>query len=309
MRIATSTISESVLAQLQKLSTQQAKMQTQVSTGQKLTLPEDDPSAFGRVVALDTESRQLTQYQSNATRALEVSQATYSGLQSIKTISDRATEIATLGAGTSSSDSNTAYAEEVNQLIEQAVQQGNSKLGNDYIFAGTAVDSPPYAATRDATTGNITSVVYNGNTSQSTVQLSALSGVAPGSSSETNIGLANRPSPATDDPGFINNLIALRDALTSGSSTAVTAAQKGLEGSENLLVNSLSEQGAVQLRIQVNQSQQTARATDLQKLVSDETDADMATSVTQLSQTSTAYQAALSSASKILQTSLLDYLK
>jgi flagellar hook-associated protein 3 FlgL len=308
MRIATSTISESVLAQIQKLGTQQAKLQAQVSTGQKLTQIEDDPSAFGRVIALDTESRQLTQYESNATRALEVSQATYSGLQSIKTISDRAGEIATLGAGTSSSDSNNAYAQEVNQLIEQAVQQGNAKLGNDYLFAGTAVSTPPYAATRDAS-GNITSVVYNGNTSQATVQLSELSGVSPGSSSTTNIGLANRAATPSDAPGFINNLIALRDALTSGSSAAVTTAQTSLDSSENLLVNALSEQGAVQLRIQVNQSQQTTRATDLQKLVSNETDADMATSVTQLSQASTAYQAALSSASKILQTSLLDYLK
>jgi flagellar hook-associated protein 3 FlgL len=308
MRIATSTISESVLAQIQKLGTQQAKLQTQVSTGQKLTEIEDDPSAFGRVISLDTESRQLTQFQSNATRAQEVSQATYSGLQSIKTISDRAGEIATLGAGTSSSDSNNAYAQEVNQLIEQAVQQGNAKLGNDYLFAGTAVSTPPYAATRDAS-GNITSVVYNGNTSQATVQLSELSGVSPGSSAATNIGLANRAATPTDAPGFINNLIALRDALTSGSSTAVTAAQSSLDGSENLLVNALSEQGAVQLRIQVNQSQQTTRATDLEKLVSNETDADMATSVTKLSQASTAYQAALSSASKILQTSLLDYLK
>jgi len=64
-----------------------------------------------------------------------------------------------------------------------------------------------------------------------------------------------------------------------------------------------------QLRIQINQTQQSSRATDLQSLVSNETDADMATSITQLSQTSTAYQAALASATKILQTSLLDYLK
>jgi len=43
--------------------------------------------------------------------------------------------------------------------------------------------------------------------------------------------------------------------------------------------------------------------------VSGEADADMATSAVKLSQTSTAYQAALSSATKILQLSLMDYLK
>jgi flagellar hook-associated protein 3 FlgL len=304
MRIATNTISDSVLAQIQKLSAQQARLQSQVATGQKITQPEDDPAAFGRVITLDTESRQLTQYQANATRALSVSQATFSGLKSMQTISDRAGEIATLGSGTASSDSDNAYAQEVNQLIEQAVQQGNTQLGNDYIFSGTAVATAPFTATRDSTVGSptfgqITAVAYNGNTSQAGIQLSDTSSIAAGSSGATNTGLGD----------FINNLVALRNALTSGSSTAVSAVQTPLQTSENLLVNSLSAQGAVQLRIQVNQSQQTTRASDLSKLTSGETDADMATSVTQLSQTATAYQAALSSASKILQTSLLDYLK
>jgi flagellar hook-associated protein 3 FlgL len=299
MRIATSTVSQSVLGQIEKLSTQQAKLQSQVSTGQKLTNVEDDPAAFGRAISLDSESRQLTQYQSNASHALEVSQATYSGLQNIKTISDRAGEIATLGGGTSSSDSYKAYAEEVNQLIEQTVQLGNSKMGNDYLFSGTAVSTTPFTATRDPSTGDVTAVTYNGNTSQSTIQLSELSGISAGSSGATNTGIGD----------FINNLVALRDALNSGSSSAVSTAQTGLDTSENMLVNSLSEQGAVQMRVEVTQSQQSSRSTELGKLLSNETDADMATSTTQLSQASTAYQAALSSATTILKTSLLDYLK
>jgi flagellin-like hook-associated protein FlgL len=63
------------------------------------------------------------------------------------------------------------------------------------------------------------------------------------------------------------------------------------------------------MRVEVTQSQQSSRSTELGKLLSNETDADMATSTTQLSQASTAYQAALSSATTILKTSLLDYLK
>jgi len=100
MRIASNTVSDSVLAQIQKLSTQQSKLQNQVATGQKIFQPEDDPSAVGRILILDSEARQVQQFQTNANRALEVSQATYSGLQDIKKLSDRAGEIGTLGAGT-----------------------------------------------------------------------------------------------------------------------------------------------------------------------------------------------------------------
>ena len=143
MRIASNTVSDSVLTQIQKLSTQQSKLQNQVATGQKIFQPEDDPSAVGRILILDSEACQVQQFQTNANRALEVSQATYSGLQDIKKLSDRAGEIGTLGAGTSSPDAYKAYAQEVNQLIEQAVQSGNTKLRNDYLFSGTAVSTAP----------------------------------------------------------------------------------------------------------------------------------------------------------------------
>jgi len=298
MRIASNTVSDSVLTQIQSLSTQQSKLQNQVATGQKIFQPEDNPSAVGRILTLDTEARQVQQFQSNGNRALEVSQATYSGLQDIKKISDRAGEIATLGAGASSPAALQAYGQEVNQLIEQALQNGNTKLRNDYLFAGTALGTAPLVATRNAA-GDIASVAYAGDNAQTSVQISEISKLTPGSSSATNNGLG----------AFLNNLIALRDALNTGNSNAVAAAQPALDTSENLLVNSLSEQGAVQLRIEVAQGQQASRATNLEKLISGEADADMATSAVKLSQTSTAYQAALSSATKILQMSLLDYLK
>ncbi|HEU5081265.1 MAG TPA: flagellar hook-associated protein FlgL [Opitutaceae bacterium] len=298
MRIATNTTSEALIAQIQKLSDRQSRLQSQVATGQRIVQPEDDPAAVGRLLGLNTEKAQNTQYVQNASRAMEVSQASYAGLQDIKSISDRAGELATLGAGASSPDAYQAYAKEVNQLIEQAVQLGNSKFRNDYLFSGTAVTTAPVNATRDAA-GNVTSVAYAGDTGQASVKLSDVSSIAPGTTNATNTGITD----------FINNLVSLRDALNSGSATTVSATQPNLITSENMLVNSLSEHGAIQLRIEINQKQEQSRSDQLDKLVSDEADADMASTVVKLSQTSNAYEAALSSASKILQMSLLDYLK
>src|SRR3954451_10312294 len=141
MRVATNSNADSIITQIQNLSTRQSQLQNQVATGQKIFRPEDDPAAVGRILSLDTENRQLQQFQSNATRALEVSQPTYGGLQEIKKISDRAGEIGTLGAGAASPDAYKAYAKEVNQLIEQTIQLGNTRLRDDYLFAGTKVDT------------------------------------------------------------------------------------------------------------------------------------------------------------------------
>jgi flagellar hook-associated protein 3 FlgL len=298
MRIATNSASEAVLTQLTKLSQRQALLQTQAATGQRIFQPEDDPAAVGRILGLETERRQIVQFQSNATRALEISQSSYAGINEMKKISDRAGELVTLGAGASSPDAFKAYAKEVNQLIEQAVQIGNTKFRNDYLFSGTAVTTQPYDDSNRDASGNLLSVSYAGNTTQGTVQLSENSSIAPGTSNATNTGMQD----------FITNLIALRDALDSGSSATVSGVQPSLEASENLLVNSLSEHGAIELRIEVNKKQQDARAQNIETLVAKDADADLASTIVRLSQTSTAYEAALSSATKILKMSLLDYI-
>lgn len=298
MRVATNSASEAVLTQLTKLSLRQAQLQTQAATGQRIFQPEDDPAAVGRILGLETERRQINQFQSNATRALEISQSSYAGIQEMKKISDRAGELVTLGAGAASPDAFKAYAKEVNQLIEQAVQIGNTKFRNDYLFAGTAVTTQPYDDSNRDASGNLLTVSFAGNTSQGTVQLSENSSIAPGTSNATNTGMRD----------FITNLISLRDALNTGSSATVSGVQTSLENSENLLVNSLSEHGAIELRIEVNKKQQDARAQNIETLVAKEADADLASTVVRLSQTSTAYEAALSSATKILKMSLLDYI-
>jgi flagellar hook-associated protein 3 FlgL len=298
MRIASSTVSDNIVRQIQNLGSQQARLQSQVASGQRITNPEDDPAAVSRVINLESERRAIEQFQRNADRALEVSQASFSGLQQIKKLSDRATEIGTLGAGAMSPDSLNAYASEVNQLIEQALQLGNTRFRNDYIFAGTAVDTPPFAATRNAG-GEITSAAYSGNTTQSAIALTESSSIAPGTTGATNTGIGD----------FINQLVALRDSLRAGNTTAIQTAQTNLVASEDLLVDALSEQGAVQMRIEVNQTQQDERAENLEKLVSAETDGDLPSAIVKLNQTQVAYQAALQSASNIMRLSLLDYLK
>lgn len=298
MRVPTHSASEAVITQIQKLASRQSQLQMQLATNQRIFLPSDDPSATGRVLKMENERGQLAQFAKNANTALEVSQASFAGLKGLKSISDRAGEVATLGTGTASPDALRAYAAEVNQLIEQALQTGNSKFRNDYLFAGTATDAAPLTVTRNVD-GQITAATYVGNADQVSVPISTSASIEPGTKVATNTGIRD----------MINNLVALRDALASGDSTAVTATRPALEQTEDLLVNSLSDHGAVQLRIEISQAQQQSRSDDLESLISSEVDADLPATVVRLSQTATAYEAALSSATKILQMSLLDYLR
>jgi flagellar hook-associated protein 3 FlgL len=298
MRIASNTVNDAMVRQIQQLMSDQAKLQLQVSSGRRITQPEDDPAAVGRVLNLQTEQRQLEQYADNSSRALTLSQTSFSGLQGLKKVSDRAGELATLGTGALSSDSMRTYGNEVDQLLEQALQLANSRSGGDYIYGGTAVDAPPFVATRDAG-GKITSIVFNGNTAQSSIPLSEATSVSPSTDGATNLGIG----------AYLTDLISLRDALISTDIDAVRAMQPDMLVGENVIVAAMADSGGIQTRIEAAQSQQKDRVMGLESLVSNESSVDLPTTIVKLNQTQTAYQAALSSAAKVMNLSLLDYLK
>jgi flagellar hook-associated protein 3 FlgL len=298
MRVSSNSVSDQVMHQIETLGSRQAKLQNQVSTGQKLFEAEDNPAAIGRVLKLQSEQRQIGQFSRNVTRSLSISEASFAGLQAVKKVSDRASELGVLGAAVNGAAASAAYASEVDQLIEQSLQAANSRLGNDYLFAGTAVEAPPFVATRDAA-GKITGVVYAGNAVRPAISISENSSLTPGVSAATNLGIRD----------FINNLVTLRDALGANAPATVATVQANLVVDEDNLVLSIAELGGVQTRIEAAKAQQVARASTVESLVSAETDADLPSTLVKLNRASTAYQAALQSGAKIMQLSLLDYLR
>lgn len=298
MRVPTRTTSDNVIGQLQRLGTQQARLQKQVSTNQRIFLPSDDPAAMGRMLAIGNEQNRIAQFQRNIDVASNLAQATYTGLKSLSDLASRAGELATLGRGTLGAEATQAYAAEVDQLLEQAVQLGNTRFGGDYLFAGTALNAEPITVTRDAA-GRVTGAAYAGNTQQASVALSETASLAPRTDGTTNLGIRD----------FVNQLVALRDALDANDPASVAVVGDGLESTSDVLTAGISQNGAVQMRIQVAKSQQNARGDDLEKLASSEADGDLASAVVKLSQTTTTYEAAMASASKIMNLSLLDYLR
>jgi flagellar hook-associated protein 3 FlgL len=299
MRVPTHQASSAVLAQIQRVGARQAQLQMQVSTGQRIRSIDEDPAAAGRVIAMQAERARIGQYDRNADRALELSQASFASLKSLQQVSERAGEIATLGSGVVGPDALRAYSAEVNQLIEQAVQAGNSRLRNDSLFAGTATDTVPFVATRDPGTGRVTAITYAGNSDRPVIALSESTEIAVGPEPGTNAGIRD----------FIAGLVRLRDALGSLDPAGVAASRPALDAAENTLLGAVSENGAVELRVESSRLQQRARAENLELLVSRESDADLAETMVRLGQATTAYEASLSSANRILQLSILDYLK
>ncbi|MFY9926258.1 MAG: hypothetical protein ABSF76_15405 [Opitutaceae bacterium] len=298
MRIATNTIFDNMASQIQNLDSQQASLETQLSTGLSFSQPSDNPTEMASVLGLVSQDQQESQFSANATTALQLSQASYTGLSQLYQISNSADEIATEGGSSTTSASQLqTYATQVNEYLEEAVQVGNSQFEGGYLYAGTAVNQAPFQVTRDAS-GDITAVTYAGNSSQASIPLSSSSGIAATTSGDTNQAMAS----------FMNQLVSLRTALQNGDSAGISTAQTQLSASNDTLISATAENSAIQSAIQSQQTQSTSLQQNLGTLISNDSSADVATTDTKLTEAQTSYQAVLEASARIMQTTLLNYL-
>jgi flagellar hook-associated protein 3 FlgL len=311
MRVTANTFPDSLVDQLARLTTRQYRLQNQAATGQRIELPEDDPTAVQRVLDLQTESKTLAQYRRNAATLKEQSQATYQVVHDLKKISDRAGELAILADGTKSPDELKVYAIEVTNLIKHAAQVANSKFRGAYLLSGTLTDHPPFVLATDSD-GNATSVSYQGN------QSLAESEIAPGvtvsaqsiGANSTGSGPRGLITDTRFGADFFNHLITLQNHLLAGDTAAIAATDRAqLSADEENLVLHASENAVVQSRLETAGLAARQRTESLEVLISNEADADLAETLVRLNQTQNAYQAALQSGARLLQSSLLDYLR
>jgi flagellar hook-associated protein 3 FlgL len=311
MRVTANTFPNSLLQQLSSLSQRQNKLQSQAATGQRVQLPEDDPISMRRVLDMQAEGKMVEQYQRNISRHQELATDSFNSMKALRNISDRVRELSIAADGLKSQDELNLYAKELTELIKQAAQTLNAKNRGDYLFAGTLSDRPPFVLATDAD-GNVTSVTYQGNVDLAESEISSGMTLSAQTVGENSSGAGPRGLIKDDRVGadFFNHLISLQNNLLSGNVAAIeTTDRANLAADEDNILFHLGTSGAIQSRLEVTKAVASQRTDTLEALVSNEVDADLAQTLVRLSQTQTAYQAALQSAGKILNSSLLDYLR
>ena len=314
MRVTATSFPTLLRSQLERLSTKQARLQTQAGTGQRFQVSSEDPRAMRKVLDLQNEIKSLSQYQKNIGTLRDTLNASYAAINDVKKISDRAGEIATRVDNLRNPEEFRAYATEVDQLIERAVQLGNTRHQSNFLFAGTNNATAPFQATRDAQ-GHIASVAYQGSASVSEseiVENITISVSVPGANT-TGTGVRGLFQDTGSGADFIAHLISLRDNLLAGDATAITNVrqtdrQNLLNDEENILYH-FGTVGAQQTRLDTADSIATRRKTSLDSLISEESDADLADTLVSLSEIQNAYVAALKTGGTILSQSLLDYIR
>ena len=119
---------------ISKLEGHQLKFQEQIATGQKITKPSDDGVQFGRVVKLESDKRNLIQLNRNAGVAEDLINVSTMNMEKLQDINVRGQEIARIASSGVNATGNTMYLEEVNQLIEEAVNRANASFQDKFLF-------------------------------------------------------------------------------------------------------------------------------------------------------------------------------
>ena len=303
MRIAGTSYTDSMVSQLNLLSAQQYQLQNQASTGQTISAPSDDPTGMALALNLQADNSAVTQYAQNISTLQNRATIAGNALSSLQTIEERASEIATSADGASSPAQLQANATEVTQLIQQAAQLMNTQDGSQYVFGGTASGSAPFTVSTDAS-GNVTAVTYSGNADVATAEVGQNASLAVDAPGENNSGSGARGVVSDSRYGadLFNHLISLQNNLLSGNTGAITATDaKNLSNDSDNIIYQVATNGAAQTRLTAAASFASAQQSGLQQSLTSVAGADLAQTLTQLTQANNAYQVALQTSSQIMQ--------
>lgn len=298
-RVTSTSMNGRVMASLQASLSRLQETQAQVASGKRLTKPSDSPTDTGTAMKLRTDQQRTDQLG----RAMDDSAAWLNtadqALTQTDTLLTRVRQLVLAGSnGTATASDRAAMATEVDHLRASIADVANTSYLGRPIFAGTQDTATAF----DPTTG-----AYLGNTAtvDRTIAVGGekLAVGMPGSQAFTTL-LAD---PAA--PGGAGILARISDALRSGDTAGLQAGLTALDGGAEAVRTAQSVVGARTQRLENVRSLADIHATQVTTQLSSVEGIDLAKALTDLSVQQTAYQAALQATAKVIQPSLLDFLR
>ena len=292
-RVTESSIHTRVLANLQRNIAKGEKIQEQLSSGKQINRPSDSPTGTVASMQLRGESRAVQQYSRNADDGLGWLSTLDSTLSNTSTLVNRARDLTVQGlsSGTNTAQSNEALATEIDQIKSSLIGYANTKYLDRPVFGGTTTGDTAYDVA-----GN-----YVGDAGQTTRTV--------GANSKVRVDATGPEAFGTGGTQLFTVLQGISDSIRSGDSDALNAGLDKLDKASDLMKNTLSDVGARYNRVtQMKQSAQD-RLLSVTSQLSDVEDVDLPKTIMDMQLQQTSYQAALAASAKVIQPSLIDFLR
>lgn len=298
MRIADNMLTRGYLKNLSVNQQNVQKFHQQLSSMKEVSKPSDNPLLVSQIMELKENIIQNGQYQTTLTDAKDWTDMQDAALSNA---TDSLMRISTLvqsaANGTMNESDRLVVKAEVETEMQTFVDSLNTNFGGRYIFGGTKTTILPFEITK-ADDGSITGIQYNGNKQNISREIS--SGV--------NLDLMTDGSKLLNSDKMGDLFVKITDALQNDDGDALSNLLADTTASIDHVVTFRTEIGAISNRLDSALSRNESQDLNLQEMLSSKEDIDIAQKYMQFSMEQVAYQASLQMGTKVLSTTILDYL-
>jgi flagellar hook-associated protein 3 FlgL len=317
----------SMMRNMNKNLSRMSKTEEMLSTGKKFSLPSDDPIGVSRSLRLNTDVANMEQYKRNVEDAQSWLGTTEMAINNMVDIFQRARELTVQATSESNSiDERKAIGEEIKQLRDQIINIGNTTYAGSYIFSGFKTDkalfdeegkyyfdtdlADPITLTKDE---EIKFNIGIGDRITVNVLPQKLFGMIDTTATPPITADSSVNNAASIETGDKPQMIQVFDDLIAALEGDVTAdIGKGLERLDIHFdnVNAVrAEIGVKTNRLELTLNRIEDDTINLKGLLSKNEDADMAEVIMNLKMQESIYQASLSGGARIIQPTLIDFLR
>ncbi len=291
MRVTQSMLANNSLRHLSKSYERMGIYQDQLATGKKINRPSDDPVVAMKGMYYRTNLTEIEQYKRNLSEAYAWIENSDSSMDHANTILHRVNELVIQGKnGTNSPDDRKAIAREIEQLKQDMKNVANTQVAGKYIFNGININEAPVSGD--------TAMTVAQNVQPFEVE------VSKGVRLKTNIDPSNVFSQE-----LFTTLQQIQEGFDTDNITNMDDLLKKLSGHQDSLSAERSELGARYNRLELIESRIDGQTVIASKIMSDNEDADIEKVITDLKIQETVHRAALGVGARIIQPSLLDFLR
>ena len=303
MKTTLSTSYRNMQLLLDQMSTRLSDLRSQSASGLRVSKASDDPGAVRPILATRAQMTQNTQFLSTMSTLGDHYSIVDTQLSNVQNLLVRAKEIAVqAGNGTYTSTDLATLQGQISQVKTSMVGLANAQVDGKYLFAGYKDDAAPFGGDPP---------VYGGDANHQQIA------VGPDQSVQTNVTgnelfMGDANNDGTTDAGSINIFAVLGDietALGSGDASGATAQLDNLDAAMDQVSKYQGQLANYANSVDMAKSATQHTQTALTATLSHYQEADLAQTLTALTQQQTAYQAALTVTSQISQLSILNYVK
>jgi flagellar hook-associated protein 3 FlgL len=274
-------------------------IQDQIASGKRIRQASDDPGGTAAAMGNRAQLRRLEQQTANATDATGWINVTDSALQDVQTQLQVAKQRA-IQAVNGSLDGNAreGVAIDIDGLRDSLLQLANTTYQNRSVFAGTvAAGTAAYDATGvyQGDAGGVRRTIADGVT----VQVNA--------NGPDLFGAHNASSPIDGD--VFQVLGALSTAMRNNDIAGMSAAMGKIDSAMSRVAVTQTKVGAMSQQVETTVNRNQGVQLDVQQRLSTIEDVDPAQAIIDFRVQENAYQAALAVTAKVIQPSLVDFLR